>query len=128
VAVPGAWHDFWNPGEVDARVLLELSPLDPRFEQMIGTMYGLANAGKTNAKGMPDLLQLAMTGREFQDARPPRAAQRVMLLGPLGRVCGYRGIYPGYCHPRGRTTPDPNVLAVAGLAPPDPNDLTGTRP
>jgi len=81
VAVPGTWHDFWNPGEVDAHVLLELSPLDPRFEQMIGTMYGLANAGKTNAKGMPDLLQLAMTGREFQDvaqyARPPRAVQRV---------------------------------------------------
>jgi mannose-6-phosphate isomerase-like protein (cupin superfamily) len=51
VAVPGTWHDFWNPGEVDAHVLLELSPLDPRFEQMIGTMYGLANAGKTNAKG-----------------------------------------------------------------------------
>jgi len=54
--------------------------------------------------------------------------QRVMLLGPLGRVCGYRGIYPEYRHPRGRTIPDPNVLAVAGLGPPDPNDLTGTRP
>jgi mannose-6-phosphate isomerase-like protein (cupin superfamily) len=80
VGVPGTWHDFWNPGEVDAHVLLELSPLDPRFEQMIGTMYGLANAGKTNAKGMPNLLQLAMTGREVQDVaqygRPPRAAQR----------------------------------------------------
>jgi hypothetical protein len=132
VAVPGTWHGCWNPGEVDARVLLELSPLDPWFEQMIGTMYGLANAGKTNAKGMPTLLQPAMTGREFRDvaqyARPPHAVQRVMLLGPLGQVCGYRGIYPGYCHPRGRTAPDPNVLVVAGLAPPDPNDLTGTRP
>lgn len=87
VAVPGTWHDFWNPGEVDARVLHELSPLDPRFEQMTGTMYGLANAGKTSAKGMPNLLQ------------------RVMLLGPPGRVRGYRGIYPGYGHPRGRITP-----------------------
>jgi hypothetical protein len=95
-------------------------------------MYGLANAGKTNAKGIPNLLQLAMIGREFQDvahyARPPHAVQRVMLLGPLGRLCGYRGIYPEYCHPHGRTTPDPNVLVVAELAPLDPNDLTGTRP
>jgi mannose-6-phosphate isomerase-like protein (cupin superfamily) len=82
-AAPGTWHDFWNPGEEDAHVLLELSPLDPRFEQMIGTMYGLANAGKTNAKWMPNVLQLATIGREFQDvaqyARPPRAVQRVMF-------------------------------------------------
>jgi hypothetical protein len=81
---------------------------------------------------MPNLLQLAMTGREFQDVaqygRPPRAVQRGDAARALGRVCGYRGIYPEYCHPRGRTTRDPNVLAVAGLAPPDPNDLTGTRP
>jgi len=24
-AAPGTWHDFWNPGEVDAQVLLELA-------------------------------------------------------------------------------------------------------
>ncbi len=78
-------------------MLLELSPLDPRFELMIGTMYGLANAGRTNAKGMPSLLQLAMIGREFQDviqfAKPPHAVQQVMfgLLGPLGRMRSYRG-------------------------------------
>lgn len=47
--------------------------------------------------------------------------QRVMfgLLGPIGRMRGYRGIYPQYCHPHGRTTPDPAVLAIAGMAPPD---------
>ena len=75
---------------------------------------------------MPNLLQLAMTGRGFQDvaqfAKSPRAVQRVMfgLLGPIGRMRGYRGIYPEYCHPHGRTTPDPAVLALAGLAPPRP--------
>lgn len=122
---PGTRHDFWNATDEDAHVLVELSPLDPRFEQMIGTMYGLANAGKTNAKGVPGLLQLAMIGREFQDviqfAKPPRAVQQVMfgLLGPLGRMRGYRGVYPEYCHPHGRTAPDPAVLALAGLAPPD---------
>jgi len=134
VAVPGTLHDFWNPGEEEAHMLLELSPLGSRFEQMIGTMYGLANACQTNAKGMSNLLQLAMIGREFQDvaqyAKPPRAVRRVVfgLLAPLGRACGYRGVYPEYCHPHGRTTPDPAVLALAGLAPPDRDDLTGTRP
>lgn len=38
--MPGTVHDFWNPGEEEAHVLLELSPLDPRFELMTGTMYG----------------------------------------------------------------------------------------
>ena len=87
-------------------------------------MFGLANAGKTNARGMPGLLQLALIGREFQDVmrftRPPRAVQAVMfgLLGPLGRMRGYRGIYPEYSHPHGHTTPDPAVLAIVRLAPP----------
>jgi quercetin dioxygenase-like cupin family protein len=126
--VPGTLHDFWNASDEDAHVLLELTPLDPRFELMIGTMYGLANAGKTNAKGMPGLLQLAIIGREFQDviqfAKPPWAVQQVMfgLLGPIGQMRGYRGIYPEYCHPHGRTTPDPAVLALAGLASPDSDD------
>jgi quercetin dioxygenase-like cupin family protein len=123
-AAPGTAHDWWNTGEDEAQVLIEFTPLDPRFELMIGNMFGLANAGKTNAKGMPGLLQLALIGREFQDVmrftKPPRAVQAVMfgLLGPLGRMRGYRGIYPEYSHPHGHTTPDPAVLAIARLAPP----------
>ena len=58
-------------------MLLELSPLDSRFELMIGTMYGLANAGKTNRKGMPGLLQLAMIGRE---ADPDAGSQRGAII------------------------------------------------
>jgi quercetin dioxygenase-like cupin family protein len=125
VAPAGTAHDWWNAGEDEAQVLVELSPQDPRFELMIGNMFGLANAGKTNARGMPGLLQLALIGREFQDVmrftKLPRAVQTVMfgLLGPIGRMRGYRGIYPEYSHPHGRTTPDPAALAIAGLAPPD---------
>lgn len=104
---------------------VEIWPPDPRFELMIGNMFGPVNAGKTNAKGMPGMLQLAVIGREFQDVmrftRPPHPIQTVMfgLLGPIGRIRGYRGIYPEYSHPHGRTKPDPAVLAIAGLAPPD---------
>ena len=125
VAPAGTAHDWWNAGDDDAQVLIEISPLDPRFELMIGQLFGLANAGKTNAKGMPGLLQLALIGREFQDVirftRPPRAVQTMMfgLLGPAGRLRGYRGLYPEYSRPHGRTTPDSAVLAIAGLGPPD---------
>jgi uncharacterized cupin superfamily protein len=46
-------HDWWNSGDDEAQVLVEFSPFDPRFELMIGNMYGLANAGRTNAKVCP---------------------------------------------------------------------------
>jgi quercetin dioxygenase-like cupin family protein len=120
----GTAHDWWNSGDDEAQVLVELSPFDPRFELMIGNMYGLANDGKTNSKGMPGPLQLALIGQEFQDVirftTPPHAIQTVMfgLLGPIGRMRGYHRIYPEYSHPQGHTTPDQNVLALAGLAPP----------
>ena len=51
-------------------------------------------------------LQLALIGQESQDiirfTKPPRMVQRVMfgLLGPIGRMRGYRGIYPGLPPPR----------------------------
>jgi quercetin dioxygenase-like cupin family protein len=124
-AAAGSAHDWWNAGEEEAQVLVEFLPLSPRFGLMIGNMFGLANAGRTNAKGMPGLLQLAVIGREFQDVmrftKPQRAVQTVMfgLLGPVGRMRGYRGSYPECSHPQGHTAPDPAVLAIAGLAPPD---------
>ena len=56
-------------------MLVELWPPDPRFETMIATIFGLANAGQTNAKGMPSPPQLALIGREFSDVirftKPP---------------------------------------------------------
>ena len=125
VAPAGTPHDWWNAGQDDAQVLIEITPIDPRFELMIGQLFGLANAGKTNAKGMPGLLQLALIGQEFQDVvrftSPPRAVQTIMF-GPVSlvaRMRGYRGLYPEYSRPHGRTTPDPAVLAIAGFAPPD---------
>jgi quercetin dioxygenase-like cupin family protein len=121
----GMPHDWWNAGDVDASVLVELSPLDagPRFEAMIGTLFGLANAGKTNAKGLPNPFQLALVGREFADVirftKPPAPVQGMLfgLLGAIGRLRGYRAVYPEYLQPHGRTTPDPDVVAAAGLTP-----------
>jgi hypothetical protein len=48
------------------------SPLDPRFELMISNVFGQANAGKTNTKGMPGMLQLALSDlRSKEGAVPP---------------------------------------------------------
>ena len=121
-AAAGTPHDWWNAGTTPASVLVEITPADPRFETMIATVFGLANAGRTNAKGMPNPFQLALVGKEFADVirftSPPAVVQRVAfgLLGAAGRMRGYRGVYPEYLGPHGRAAPDPEVLAVAGLS------------
>jgi len=97
----GTVHDWWNAGEDEAHVVFEVSPAG-RFEAMIKNLYGLAQDGKTNAKGMPSLLQLALLAREFEDVivftKPPRAVQKVLfgVLAPIARLLGYKGSYPEY--------------------------------
>jgi quercetin dioxygenase-like cupin family protein len=102
VEIPrGSWHDWWNAGdeEVVARVWVSDGA---RFLQMIETLFGLARDGHTNAKGMPDPLQLALFATEFRDVlvlrRPPAVVQKLVfgLLAPIGRARGYRGTYPQY--------------------------------
>ena len=99
VIEPNAWHDWWNAGDRDARVRVEVTPGE-RFAHMIETLFGLARLGHTNAKGLPHPLQLALTAREFSDVivlrRPPAAVQRVLFsaLAPLARRLGYRATYP----------------------------------
>jgi mannose-6-phosphate isomerase-like protein (cupin superfamily) len=129
----GIPHDWWNAGETEAGVLVELTPADPRFEEMIATLFGLANAGRTNAKGMPDPFQLALIGREFADVirftKPPPAVQKVLfaVLGAVGRMRGYKGVYPEYLQPHGRATPDPDVVALAAQAAPPRAGAHGER-
>jgi quercetin dioxygenase-like cupin family protein len=99
VVEPGAWHDWWNASDRDARVRVEITPGE-RFTYMIETLFGLARLGHTNTKGMPPPLQLALFGREFSDVMvfrsPPPAAQRAIfgVLAPLAGWRGYRATYP----------------------------------
>ena len=125
VTVPsGVPHDWWNAGETEASVLIELTPGDPRFVQMIGTFFGLANAGRTGADGRPGPLQSALTGLEFDDVirftSPPPWVQRTAFaaLGPIARLRGLRGTYPEYLRPHGSVAPDPGALAAARIEPP----------
>ncbi len=97
---PGTPHKFWNVGEEHVRFVTEIRPA-LGFEQLIETMFSLAAAGKTNRKGMPNPLHLAVIARaHFDDVRlpfPPAFLQRAGLaLGaPVGRIFGYAPAYAG---------------------------------
>ena len=94
----GEAHRFWNAGEEEAHFVCEIRPA-LRFEQLIETMFGLASDGKTNRKGMPNPLRLAVIAdAHFDTVRlpfPPALLQRVGLaLGaPVGRLLGYEATY-----------------------------------
>lgn len=98
----GVLHDWWNAGEDEARVVVELRG-DPvvlvRFEKMLVTLFGLAHDGRVNAKGMPGPLQAAAIVNEFSDvirfAKPPSAVQRIAfgILAPVARLAGRRARY-----------------------------------
>ena len=99
ITVPaGTAHRFWNAGEEEAHFVCEIRPA-LRFEQLIETMFGLASDGKTNRKGMPNPLRLAVIAdAHFDTVRlpfPPALLQRVGLaLGaPVGRLLGYEATY-----------------------------------
>lgn len=99
VIEPGLWHDWWNAGDHDARVRVEVTPGE-RFVHMLETLFGLAQLGHTNSKGMPDPLQLALFASEFGDVivfrAPPPVVQRAIFgaLAPIARGRGYCATYP----------------------------------
>ena len=105
VVQPGVVHYWWNAGDDEAHVVVELRR-DTKslegFEKMISALYGLARDGKTDAKGRPNLLQIAIFAQEFDDVirfvEPPRFVQKVLFgaLAPVARLLGYRAIHPEY--------------------------------
>ena len=98
VVEPGTPHKFWNAGDEELHFLTVVKPA-LQFERLLETMFGLAADGKTNRKGMPNPLRLAVIAREhFDDVRlpfPPVWMQRAGLaLGaPVGRLAGYEPTY-----------------------------------
>jgi quercetin dioxygenase-like cupin family protein len=94
VVAPGTPHRFWNAGKVEARFLCEITPA-LQFESLIETMFTLAAEGKTNRKGLPNPLRLAVIAKaHFDTVRlpfPPAWLQRAALeLGaPIGKLLRY---------------------------------------
>lgn len=110
VVEAGQSHTFWNAGKTAARFVTEVRPA-LEFERLIETMFGLAADGKTNRRGIPNPLRLAVIAQaHFDIVRlpfPPAWLQRLGLaLGaPLGRLAGYGPTYD--------TAPDSPALARA---------------
>jgi quercetin dioxygenase-like cupin family protein len=98
VVEPGTAHRFWNAGDTRAVFRCEVRPA-LQFESLLETMFGLAEDGKTNAKGMPNPFRLAVIANaHFDTVRlpiVPAPLQRVALaLGaPFGRLLGYEATY-----------------------------------
>ena len=93
VVPAGAPHVLWNAGADEARAVLHLSPA-LNSQALLETLWALGGAGRTDRRGMPDILQLAVLlnayRRELRLAWPPHPIQRplVAALAPLGRWCG----------------------------------------
>jgi mannose-6-phosphate isomerase-like protein (cupin superfamily) len=95
---PGLAHKFWNAGEETLRFRAEVRPA-LQFESLIETMFGLAADGKTNQKGMPGPLRLAVIANHHFDVVRlpivPHFLQQLALLpgALLGRAFGYQPTY-----------------------------------
>lgn len=116
---PGVVHAWWNAGDDEARLVVDVHPAE-RFELMIQNAFGLANDGKTNAKGVPRLLPLALFAREFRREieviGPPKVVQRLLfaVVAPLARARGYKAIDPEYIGPTGKAAVASREAARAG--------------
>lgn len=87
-------HSMWN--DTSTPVVLEwiVSPA-LETEHFFDTFAELANDGRTNDKGVPNLLQLSLVLPRFYDefrlASPPFWAQRLLwtVLAPIARLTGH---------------------------------------
>jgi quercetin dioxygenase-like cupin family protein len=95
---PGTAHSFRNVGDGPARFVTEVRPA-LQFERFLETMFSLAADGKTNRKGMPNPLRLAVIANaHFDDLRMPYMpafAQKAALAtgAALGRLVGFEPTY-----------------------------------
>jgi quercetin dioxygenase-like cupin family protein len=98
VVEPGQPHKWWNAGESELVFRCKIRPA-LQFEQLIETMFALAADGKTNKKGLPNPLRLAVIAKAHLDTVvlpfPPVWAQKAALAvgAPVGRLLGYGATY-----------------------------------
>jgi mannose-6-phosphate isomerase-like protein (cupin superfamily) len=94
-------HAMWNASAQPTVVRWKTIPA-MHTEYLIEITTGLANDGKTNATGIPGLLQVALMmsyfGDVFRLAKPPKAVQTVVFgaLSPLARLLGYQAFIQKY--------------------------------
>ncbi|GAB2951384.1 hypothetical protein GCM10027048_15450 [Hymenobacter coalescens] len=95
---PGQVHSMWNDADTRAMVRWTTRPA-LRTEDLLETLFTLAQAGLVTAEGVPGLLQTSLLlpefDREFRLARPPRWVQRLLfgVLRPVARAIGLQAVY-----------------------------------
>src|SRR3954469_14140918 len=99
ITVPaGTPPRFWNAGDDVAHFVCEVRPA-LQFEALLETMFALAADGRTNRKGMPNPLRLAVIANAHFDTVqlpfPPAIVQRIGLaLGaPVRPLFGFESVY-----------------------------------
>jgi quercetin dioxygenase-like cupin family protein len=91
-------HSMWNHSDKPARVNWKVSPASDT-EYFLENGIGIANEKRTNAHGMPGLLQVALLARRFSHvyrvAKPSYAVQRILftVISPFSYLAGYRPCY-----------------------------------
>ena len=98
VVEPGTVHRFKNVGTDEARFVAKVAPA-LEFESFLETMFALAAAGKTNKKGMPNPLRMAVIANAYLDdvrmPHVPGGIQKAALAAgaAVGRLAGYQPTY-----------------------------------
>ena len=101
VVPPGSVHKFANAGDEPAHVRVEVRPA-LKMEQLFETTIALARDGRTNGKGMPKPLDLALFVREYEDevrAPFPPAPIVKAVMAPLRWMAKRRGHAERYAVP-----------------------------
>jgi mannose-6-phosphate isomerase-like protein (cupin superfamily) len=101
VVPPRTVHRFANAGSETARVRVEVRPA-LRMEELFETTVALAREGRTDGRGMPRPLELALFMSEFEaEVRAPFAPASLVraLIAPLRWLANRKGLDVRYRRP-----------------------------
>jgi len=94
-------HAMWNDSADKTIVNWKVKPaLDS--ECFFETIYGLADDGKANKKGIPSLLQMSLTANRFSSvfrlSKPGLMIQKIVfgILTPIALLRGNKAVYKKY--------------------------------
>jgi quercetin dioxygenase-like cupin family protein len=94
-------HSMWNNSDSKTIVNWKARPA-MNTDNLLETATGLANDGKTNADGVPNILQAVLMVNHyatvFRLSKPPFIIQKMLfiILTPLAYLCGYKPTYKKY--------------------------------
>lgn len=97
----GVGHAWRNDGDEPATVVVTVRPA-LRTGEALETLFALGRDGRTNQRGVPSPLQLAVLFEEYEDhtylAGVPVPLQKVAvaLVAPIARRLGYTARYPAH--------------------------------